>query len=81
MFSAADEKAIGWYCKDHDLVPQFSTIAELRFKERATGRIVTAKLKDVVEQHQEWKVEDQKERRKQRARERAAEKRLQERRA
>lgn len=80
MFSAADEKAIGWYCKDRDLIPQLSTIAELRFKERAAGQIVTAQLKDVVEQYQEWKTEDQKERRKQRARERAAEKRELERR-
>lgn len=78
MFTAADEKAIAWYCKDRNLIPALSTIAELRFKSRTTGEIVTAQLRDVVEQYEEFKIEDQKERRKQRARERAAEKRWQE---
>lgn len=34
MFTAEDMKAIAWYCQDRDLIPQLSTIAEVRFKTR-----------------------------------------------
>ena len=43
-YNVAEQRAIGWYAEEHNLVPQMSVRPFIYFKKRATGEEVKVQL-------------------------------------
>ncbi len=62
--TANDQKAIGWWAEQNNLMPQLSAPPTIRFKYRQTGKISEANMVNLRARWERWREEQKRKRKK-----------------
>lgn len=60
------EKALAWYCEEHNLMPQLSTHPTYYFVDKSTGEKSEKNIHSILREWEDWRSADKEQRKQER---------------